>query len=79
MTAAERDAMINRMVSGLAEKLKTNSKDKDGWLKLIRSYQTLGRKDDALKALADAKAGLAGDAQALTEIEDFAKQLGVGG
>ncbi len=52
--------MINRMVNGLAEKLKTNRRDKDGWLKLIRAYQILGRKDEAVKAVADAKAGLAG-------------------
>ena len=44
-------AMITRMVDGLAEKLKTNAKDKDGWLKLIRAYQMLGRKDDAVKAV----------------------------
>lgn len=79
MSPPEREAMINRMVNGLAEKLKTNSKDKEGWQKLIRSYQMLGRNADAIKALADAKAGLTGDAQALAELDQFAKQIGVGG
>ncbi len=79
MSPADREAFIGRMVGGLAEKLKTNSKDKDGWLKLMRAYQMLGRKDDATKALADARAGLAGDAAALRDIDDAAKQLGIGG
>jgi cytochrome c-type biogenesis protein CcmH len=78
MTPAERTAMIDRMVNGLAEKLKVNSRDKDGWQKLIKAYQVLGRKDDAIKAVASAKAGLAGDDSAVREIEDFAKALGIG-
>ncbi|NOT70471.1 MAG: c-type cytochrome biogenesis protein CcmI [Hyphomicrobium sp.] len=79
MSPDERQAMINRMVSNLAERLKANAKDKDGWLKLIRAYQMLGRKDDAVKAVADAKAGLAGDTAALQDIDDMVKTLGVGG
>lgn len=78
MTPEERVAMIDKMVNGLAEKLKTNGRDKDGWQKLIRAYQMLGRKDEAVKAVASAKAGLAGDDGAVREIEDFAKALGVG-
>ncbi|MEQ1651095.1 MAG: c-type cytochrome biogenesis protein CcmI [Hyphomicrobium sp.] len=79
MSPDERAAMINRMVTGLAERLKTNAKDKDGWLKLIRAYQMLGQKEDAVKAVASAKAGLAGDAAALQDINDLVKLLGVGG
>lgn len=79
MSPEERAAMINRMVTGLAERLKTDAKDKDGWLKLIRAYQMLGQKDDAVKAVASAKAGLAGDAAALQDINDLVKLLGVGG
>lgn len=78
MTPDERAAMIERMVSGLAEKLKTNGRDKEGWQKLIRAYQMMGRKDAAVEAVANAKAGLAGDAAAVREIEDFAKALGIG-
>jgi cytochrome c-type biogenesis protein CcmH len=78
MSPDDRQAFIGRMVDGLAERLKTDVKDKDGWLKLIRSYQMLGRKDDALKALANAKAGLQGDAAALSDVDVLAAQLGVG-
>lgn len=79
MSPAERQAMIEGMVARLAEKLKTNSKDKVGWLRLIRAYQVMGRKDDAAKAVAEAKAGLAGDEQAIGEIDALAKDLGIGG
>jgi cytochrome c-type biogenesis protein CcmH len=78
MNPADRQALIARMVDGLAAKLKANAKDKDGWLMLIRSYQMLGRKDDAVKALANAKAGLEGDAAALSEVDALAKQLAAG-
>jgi cytochrome c-type biogenesis protein CcmH len=79
MSPEDRQAFITRMVDGLAERLKTNVKDKDGWMKLIRSYQMLGRKEDASKALANAKAGLAGDEAAVRDVDDLARQLGVGG
>lgn len=78
MSPEERAAMINRMVSGLADKLKANGRDKDGWQRLIQAYQMLGRKDDAAQALVNAKAGLAGDDAAVKQVEDFAKALGVG-
>lgn len=78
MTPEQRAEMIDRMVSNLAEKLKANSRDKDGWQRLIQAYQMLGRKDDALKAVASAKAGLAGDDVAIRQIDDFAKALGIG-
>lgn len=78
MSPEERAAMIDRMVSGLAEKLKANGQDKDGWQRLIQAYQMLGRKDDAVQALANARTGLAGDDAALRQVEDFAKALGVG-
>jgi cytochrome c-type biogenesis protein CcmH len=79
MPPADQQAFIARMVDGLAERMKTNAKDKDGWLKLIRAYQVLGRKDDAVKALASAKAGLEGDTAAWRDVEALAKELGVGG
>lgn len=78
MTPEARQAMIDQMVGRLAERLKTDPKDKAGWQKLIRAYQVLGRKDDAADAVARAKAGLAGDEAAVGEIDALAKALGVG-
>jgi cytochrome c-type biogenesis protein CcmH len=57
MTADEQAAMIEAMVGGLAERLKREPDDADGWIRLIRSYVVLGRADEAAAA---ARAALAG-------------------
>lgn len=75
MSAGDRNAMIAGMVQRLADRLATNPNDKDGWLKLIRAYQVMGRKDDALAAVGKAKAALAADSAALAEIDQAAKEL----
>lgn len=70
-------AMIDGMVSGLAERLKTNGSDLQGWLKLMRAYTVLGRRDDALGALKQAQGNFAGNQEALGQIERLAKSLGL--
>ncbi len=52
MSAKDRQAMIEGMVSQLAERLEKDTKDIEGWLRLIRAYGVMGRKADADKALA---------------------------
>jgi cytochrome c-type biogenesis protein CcmH len=47
-------------------------------VKLIRAYQVLGRHDDAVKALSDARTKLKGDEGGLARVEDLARQLGLG-
>lgn len=79
MTPDQREAKINEMVEGLAARLKTDAKDLSGWQRLIRAYQALGRKDEALKAVSDARAGLAGDAASLQQLDEWVKQLGLAG
>ena len=61
--------MIDGMVSGLAERLKTDGSDLEGWLKLMRAYTVLGRRDDALGALKQAQGQFAGNQDALGQIE----------
>lgn len=78
MTPAERAAMIERMVEGLATRLKTNGKDLGGWLNLVRAYTVLGRRGDAVAALAEARGNLAGDGAALSELDALARSLGLG-
>lgn len=46
---------INNMVAQLAEKMKANPDDMQGWLMLGRSYNALGRYDDAVQAFAKAE------------------------
>jgi cytochrome c-type biogenesis protein CcmH len=74
---AEQAAMIEGMVSGLAERLKTDGSDLEGWLKLVRAYTVLGRREEALGALKQAQSQFAGNSEALGQIEELAKSLGL--
>jgi cytochrome c-type biogenesis protein CcmH len=78
MNPEERQTFIARMVDGLAARLKSDGSDAAGWVKLIRAYQVLGRRDDAVKALTDARANLKGNQDGLAEVEQLARQLGLG-
>ena len=53
------------MVQRLADRLTQKGDDLPGWLKLVRAYTVLDRKDDALKALERAKTQFSGNAEAL--------------
>jgi cytochrome c-type biogenesis protein CcmH len=70
-------AQIDRMVSGLAERLKQDGSDLKGWLMLVRAYTVLGRKDDAVTALNQARGQFAGNNEALGQIDALAKSLGL--
>ncbi|CAA2140587.1 c-type cytochrome biogenesis protein CcmI [Hyphomicrobium sp. ghe19] len=78
MNPEERQAFIARMVDSLAARLKSDGNDAAGWVKLIRAYQILGRRDDAIKALTDARANLKDNQDGLAEVEHLARQLGLG-
>jgi len=54
MSPEQRRGMIEGMVEGLASRLEADPSDIDGWLRLARSYDVLGRSDDATAALAKA-------------------------
>ena len=58
-TPEERRAMINNMVTQLAERLTEDGDDIDGWLRLIRSYAVLGQLGKAKTALNNARAQFA--------------------
>ena len=70
--------MIAAMVDGLAARLKINGKDLQGWSRLVNAYAVLGRKTDAVAALADARKNFTGDEQALGKLAALAKSLGLG-
>jgi cytochrome c-type biogenesis protein CcmH len=77
MSPGERQAMIETMVQRLATKLDQDGSDLTGWLKLVRAYSVLDRKDDALKALERAKSQFSGNAQALQQLDQLAAELGL--
>ncbi len=76
---ADQQAMIEGMVARLAARLQTDGKDPAGWVQLMRSYTVLGRKDDAAKALTDARQALGADAVALDQVNSAAAEMGVDG
>ena len=77
MKPADRQAMIESMVQGLADRLGQKGDDLAGWLKLVRAYTVLDRKDDALKALEKAKTQFSGNAAALQQLDALAAELGL--
>jgi cytochrome c-type biogenesis protein CcmH len=78
LAPADRARMIAGMVEGLAQRLKRDGRDLAGWLRLVNAYVVLGRKDDALTALADARKTFGGDEKALSELAALANRLGLG-
>jgi cytochrome c-type biogenesis protein CcmH len=79
MSEAERSAMVRGMVTGLAERLKQDGSDVDGWLRLLRAYVVLGERDKANEAAGDARRALASDPDKVRRIDEFAKQSGLSG
>ncbi len=77
MDPAARQAMIEGMVQRLAARLDQGGGALADWLRLVRAYSVLDRKDDALKALARAKSQFSGDSRALEELDQLAAELGL--
>ena len=79
MPKDQQQAMIHRMVDGLADRLKTNGGDIEGWLRLMRAYQVLNEQDKARLALGDARRNFAADPSATKRIDELAHELGLEG
>ena len=79
MPKDQQQAMIHRMVDGLADRLKTNGNDIDGWLRLVRAYRVLDEQGKAKSALGDARRNFAADATAQKRLDDLARELGLEG
>jgi cytochrome c-type biogenesis protein CcmH len=77
MAPEDRNAMVRGMVDRLATRLKQDSADLDGWLRLVRAYTVLGEPDKAKAAAADARSALASDPDKLRRVEELAKTLGL--
>jgi cytochrome c-type biogenesis protein CcmH len=78
LAPAERAAMIEQMVEGLAQRLQTDTQDLAGWQRLMRAYAVLGRSDKAADALTMARKAFAGDGASLAALDDLARSLGLG-
>lgn len=75
LAAVHQDKMtpeqIQNMVTGLAERLKTNPDDTQGWLMLARSYKNQGKNADAAAAYSKVESAIATDPDLLTEYADL--------
>jgi cytochrome c-type biogenesis protein CcmH len=79
MGEGDRGAMIRGMVERLANRLKQNGDDVDGWLRLVRAYVVMGERDKARGALSDAREAVANDAERLRQLNEGLKNLGLDG
>lgn len=77
MPSGDRTAMIEGMVATLDEKLRQNPRDPEGWLRLVRSYQVLGKTDLAQAALGRAYAALGRDSEDGRKLTELAGSLGL--
>jgi cytochrome c-type biogenesis protein CcmH len=79
MKSEDRNQMIRGMVARLADRLKQDGNDIDGWERLLRAYMVLGERDKAHNAAADARKALASDPDKLHRLDAVLKGLGVEG
>jgi len=79
MPPEQRNAMIHSMVERLAERLKRDGSDLQGWLRLVRAYSVLGDRDKARAAAADARRAIGADPDKLRLLDELVKGLGLEG
>ncbi|MGI9378674.1 MAG: c-type cytochrome biogenesis protein CcmI [Methyloligellaceae bacterium] len=77
MTPQARQAMINSMVSSLAERLNSDGGSVQEWLRLLRAYKVLGKTKEATDAYEAARKAFSDDENALKTLEQTARQLGI--
>jgi cytochrome c-type biogenesis protein CcmH len=79
MTGAQRADMIHGMVQRLADRLRADGNDVEGWARLVRAYAVLGDRDKAKDAAADARRALSDHPDDIKKIDALVKDLGLEG
>jgi cytochrome c-type biogenesis protein CcmH len=74
---SRQDEMVNAMVERLANRLKTNPRDAEGWIQLMRSRVVLSQAGAARDALRSGLAAFQGDAATQGRLRSAAAELGV--
>lgn len=77
MSAGDRQAMIRTMVDRLAEKLKANPDDAEGWQRLIKAHMVLGDAAAASEALKAARDHFKDKPETITALAALAKELNI--
>lgn len=74
---SQQDEMVQGMVSRLANRLKANPNDADGWIRLMRARMVLGETGAATEALRSGRAAFPGDPATQARLGQAAAELGV--
>ncbi|WP_018701235.1 c-type cytochrome biogenesis protein CcmI [Amorphus coralli] len=77
MSADDRQAMVEGMVSQLATRLDEEGGSVEEWQRLMRAYHVLGRSDAARDAAAKAREAFAGDPEAQARIASTESEIGL--
>ena len=76
---SQQDEMVRGMVDGLAERLRRNPRDAEGWIRLMRSRMVLNDPQAAREALRSGLAAFEGDTAVQARLRTAATELGVPG
>jgi cytochrome c-type biogenesis protein CcmH len=79
MSDEERREMVRGMVARLADRLRDNGTDVEGWLRLVRAYVVLGDRDKAKDAAANARRALVDRPEELKRVDELIKTLDLEG
>lgn len=74
---SQQNEMVRGMVEGLANRLRTNPRDEQGWIRLMRSRIVLQQPDEAREALRSGLAAFANDTAAQGRLRRAAGELGI--
>lgn len=77
MDVDARNQMIAGMVEGLAERMATDGGTVAEWARLITAYSVLGRSDESMAILEEARVAFASSPDAIAVLEDAASQAGL--
>ena len=77
MTPEERQEMIASMVNNLAERLKDNPDNPEGWARLIRAYSVIGDREKTQSAYESAHRQFADQPELLSRLNGLASELGL--
>jgi len=73
----QQDAMVNAMVERLAQRLRQNPRDADGWIRLMRSRMVLNEPQAAAEALRSGVAAFQDDPATQQRLRSAAQELAV--
>ncbi|MGI9355208.1 MAG: c-type cytochrome biogenesis protein CcmI [Rhizobiaceae bacterium] len=83
LAPGEQQAMIENMVAGLAQRLEDDPDDIEGWLRLLRSYHVLGKRDEIETAWQKSRGFFAGKpeqaARLIAALKEFGYSIGEDG